>query len=534
MIYRSSRRHQSILFIAGLMLMLLIGLVGSSRAGTTVSLSLPIAGSTVSGSATIASAIGGAVSSVNFYIDGVYLTWGPPFIIDWNSTSVSNGNHTISVTAYGDNHAVVGASSIVIKVNNISALSRDSSSSASGSNTGGVSPPLQQAMSKAANRGIFYKVSPVKGQNCPSTLPAHVAGCWFAVKWAQLEPQKGVYDWYAITHQESFDTTNYPLQVLVQLGESGVPNSAAVCNSFIPENGAPACHTWLASAQGIKTHFPIGAVLGKPIAGIPPCVPTYDNYPGDATYQAALAEFERAFHNRFAGDPKIALVSINPISYLGHNMSLPVQIHNVACPNDSTLSETYNAAWNRIAMNNGCSSRDETCWQNLIGHAFQTIWSAQVSILHDMNLSLWITAFNWPAITGPGQYDGNKQPNSIQQRIFAYANSHQPANGTYYVINEALSTNTFWDNIVGPWIAGSSAAVGGGAQMVKSFTNGSVGPPGCMALCRAGVLCGAYSGARFEQIYGPDLTTCPSVISQIAQAINGDTTQVCGGVVTCP
>jgi hypothetical protein len=527
--YGLSRRHRPVIFIAGLLLMLLIGVAGSPHAATTVSIISPVTGSSVSGSAPIAIATSTAVLSVNVYIDGIYLASGPPLIIDWNSNSVSNDKHTIGVTAYGGNNAVVGASSVKVNVNNLHA----SSSSASGSNTGTVSSNLRQTVSRAI-KGVYTKASSVQGRKCPSTLPAHVAGCFFSVKWAQLEPQQGVYDWYAITYQESFDTTNYPLQVEIQVGESGVPNSAAVCNSFTPERGAPACHPWLASAQGINTHFRAGGVTGHEVGGIPPCKPTYDNYPGDAGYQAALAGFETAFHNRFAGDPKITLVSINPMSELGHNLSLPVQIQNVACPDGSTLSETYNAAWNRVAMNNGCSSGDETCWQNLIVNAFQTLWSTQVSILHDMNLSLWVTAYNWPAIIGPGQYDGDKDPNGIQQRILTYANAHQPANGGYYVFNEALNAVRFWSKIVGPWITGSPAATGGGAQMLEAFTGAGVGAAGCQTLCEAGILCGAYMGARFQQIYSSDFNTCPSVISQIAQAINGDTTQVCGNDATCP
>jgi hypothetical protein len=354
------------------------------------------------------------------------------------------------------------------------------------------------------------------------------------VKWAQLEPQNGVHDWTVITNQESSDTTNYPLQVEIQVGENGTPNSAAVCNSFTPESGAPACQAWLASAQGINTHMRARG-SGAWIGNIPPCSPTYDNYPGDATYQVALANLETAFHQRFAADPKIALVSINPMSELGHNLSLPVSIQNVACPNGSTLSETYNAAWNQVAMNNGCSGGDETCWRNLIVNAFQAIWSTQVSIFNDMNLSLWITSGgNWPAITGPGQTDGNDDPNGIQQRIFTYANAHQPANGAYYVANEALGPTPFWGSMVDPWITGSPAATGGGAQMVQGFSGGSGGTAGCATLCEAGVLCGAYLGAGFEQVFTNDISNCPSVISQIVQAINGDKTQVCGGVTTCP
>jgi hypothetical protein len=386
------------------------------------------------------------------------------------------------------------------------------------------------------NQGVFYKASLITnatGNGCPSTLPPNVKGCFFSVKWAQVEPQRGVYDWTVITNQESYDTANYPLQVEIETGESATPNSQAVCQSFKAENGAPTCTPWLASAQGINIH--IRALnTGAPVGNIPPCTATYSNYPGDPTYQAALAELETAFHNQFADDPKIALVSINPISELGHNLSLPVDVVNQTCPDGSNLSEYYNGDWNQVAMNNGCSSGDETCWRNLIVGAFQTLWTAQVSILHDMNLSLWITSSNWPAITGPGRYDGNSDPTGIQQQIYAYANAHQPDSGAYYVINEALNDNGFWSNVVGPWLTGSPAATGGGAQMYQAFSGNGVGSAGCQTLCEAGVLCGAYLGAGFQQIYSSDIKACPSVISQIAQAINGDTTQVCGGVTTCP
>ena len=79
---RASRRYHSVVYIV---LAFLIGIVTSSRAGNTVSVTMPTARSTVSGSAPIVIAISTAVSSVSVYIDGVYLTSGPPLIIDWNS-----------------------------------------------------------------------------------------------------------------------------------------------------------------------------------------------------------------------------------------------------------------------------------------------------------------------------------------------------------------------------------------------------------------------------------------------------------------
>jgi hypothetical protein len=392
----------------------------------------------------------------------------------------------------------------------------------------------------AANVGVFFEASLITHetrQGCPNILPPNVTGCKFVVKWAQVEPHKGVFDWTVITNQESHDITNYPLQIEILTGEAGTPNSTAVCNSFTPENGAPRCHEWLASAEGINMHM--RSHTSGLASHIPPCTPTYDNYPGDPAYQTALAGLETAFHQYFARDPKIALVSINPMSELGHNMSLPTGVVNQKCPNGTTLTEYYNAAWNRIAMKHGCSSGNESCWRNLIVNAFKTMWAQQISILHDMNLSLWITPAStggtgWPAVTGAGKFDGNNDPSGIQQRIFTYANANQPADGAYYVFNEGLGPTQFWGKIVDPWITGHPSATGGGAEIGTIYTGHGVGKAGCLDVCVAGVLCGAYMGATFEHIYTPDIENCPSVISKIVRAINGDTRLVCGNAVTCP
>jgi hypothetical protein len=90
----------------------------SSAATSAVNLTSPANGSTVSGSATISAAVSSAVLRVNFYIDGAYLTSGPPYILDWNSTKVTNSRHRISVTAYGADNAVLGSSSVTINVMN--------------------------------------------------------------------------------------------------------------------------------------------------------------------------------------------------------------------------------------------------------------------------------------------------------------------------------------------------------------------------------------------------------------------------------
>ncbi|HJU10805.1 MAG TPA: Ig-like domain-containing protein [Candidatus Binataceae bacterium] len=78
----------------------------------------PVNGSTVSGSASISTVIGQGVSWTDLYIDGSYLTSGPPFTTNWNTTAVPNGNHTISVKAFDTNDAVIGSSSVNVVVQN--------------------------------------------------------------------------------------------------------------------------------------------------------------------------------------------------------------------------------------------------------------------------------------------------------------------------------------------------------------------------------------------------------------------------------
>jgi hypothetical protein len=129
-----------------------------AEAAPAITLSSPAASSAVSGSATIACAVNSKVVWVNFYIDGGYLTSAPPFIIDWNSRSVSNGSHTISVTAYGSNNAVLGSSSVTVNVNNGPLGYYVSSSSGSDSNTGTDSSHPWQTLGKVVT--ILPSLSP--------------------------------------------------------------------------------------------------------------------------------------------------------------------------------------------------------------------------------------------------------------------------------------------------------------------------------------------------------------------------------------
>ena len=85
-----------------------------------VVITLPRTGATVSGTVAISVQVNGSsVSWVNFLVDGNYLASSPPYTLNWNSTTVSNGGHIISVDAYATGRVLLGTDSINVTVNNL-------------------------------------------------------------------------------------------------------------------------------------------------------------------------------------------------------------------------------------------------------------------------------------------------------------------------------------------------------------------------------------------------------------------------------
>lgn len=100
-------------------LAMIIGTRGVAGAFTPpVRISQPVSGATVSGSVNISCASSSKVLWVNFYVDGTKLASSPPYTINWNSTSVANGSHQISVNAYSSDNRLIGSRSETVYVAN--------------------------------------------------------------------------------------------------------------------------------------------------------------------------------------------------------------------------------------------------------------------------------------------------------------------------------------------------------------------------------------------------------------------------------
>ena len=97
-------------------LLLLSGQIGRSAiAGTTstyLKITSPANGATVHGTVTIGTTESTSVSWINVFVDRVWVgsnspTASRPYSVRWNSATVANGRHTVSVTGYDSSNLAI-------------------------------------------------------------------------------------------------------------------------------------------------------------------------------------------------------------------------------------------------------------------------------------------------------------------------------------------------------------------------------------------------------------------------------------------
>jgi chitodextrinase len=79
----------------------------------------PANSATVSGTVSIVTQPTSQVSWVNFYLDNKYIASSPPYTDVWNSKTVANGSHVISVKGFASNRTLLATSSINVNVQNV-------------------------------------------------------------------------------------------------------------------------------------------------------------------------------------------------------------------------------------------------------------------------------------------------------------------------------------------------------------------------------------------------------------------------------
>jgi hypothetical protein len=90
----------------------------ATPASGQVTITSPANGATVSGTVSVAAQYAAPVSWLNFYIDGTWVASSPPATLSWNSASVANGSHSVTVNGYNNSNALVATASISVSVQN--------------------------------------------------------------------------------------------------------------------------------------------------------------------------------------------------------------------------------------------------------------------------------------------------------------------------------------------------------------------------------------------------------------------------------
>lgn len=126
----------------------------------TVSLTAPLNGATITGTQTVTATATNAVG-VQFKADGVNIgseDTSPPYSVNWNSTSVANGTHTLSAVAR-NSAGITATSSISVNVNNqVLAPSVSLTAPANGATVNGT---LSITASATNTLGVQFKIDGV-------------------------------------------------------------------------------------------------------------------------------------------------------------------------------------------------------------------------------------------------------------------------------------------------------------------------------------------------------------------------------------
>jgi len=108
---------------AAIILSLLVCGANAAAAKTSLTITSPANGARVSGEVRVATRESANVSWINVYVDNVWVasnpsSAAPPYSIMWNSRTVNNGLHRVSVNGYNSANAVIAQRAILVNVAN--------------------------------------------------------------------------------------------------------------------------------------------------------------------------------------------------------------------------------------------------------------------------------------------------------------------------------------------------------------------------------------------------------------------------------
>lgn len=187
----------------------------------------PINTATVGGTVNIFTAVRSQVLWINLYVDGNYLASSPPYNFSWDSTTVSNGTHTISIKAY-DGSGQLGSDSISVNVANAATTSGAFVAITSPSNGATVAGTV--TITSYANGPISWFNVYIDGNYLESSPP-------YTYSWDTTTVPNGSHTISITGNNNSGVVASNYISVTVANGSTPPPPSATVA-IYVPANGA--------------------------------------------------------------------------------------------------------------------------------------------------------------------------------------------------------------------------------------------------------------------------------------------------------
>jgi len=168
---------------------------GSGGEPPTISIANPVAGETVSNTTLVSAAVngGGAIRSVQFLLDGTALgepVTSPPYAFNWNTTTASNGQHTLTAKVTDTIGEVATSAPVTVRVQNPAeeeaCFTMDVTVSVNGQG-----PVTTQTFTTAEPEEQLFAFVSADGPNGAGKQSATVSGAglsWTLVKRANSEP----------------------------------------------------------------------------------------------------------------------------------------------------------------------------------------------------------------------------------------------------------------------------------------------------------------------------------------------------------
>src|SRR5438094_735440 len=221
-------------------------MVSNDTTPPSVSITSPAAGATVSGTVPVTASASDnvGVAGVQFKLDGANLgaeVTAAPYSVSWNTTSATNGSHTLTAAARDAAGNVTTSAGVTVTVSNdTTPPSVSITSPAAGATVSGTVPVTASASDNVGVAGVQFKLD---GAN----LGAEVTAAPYSVSWNTTSATNGSHTLSAVARDGAGNqTTSAGITVTVSNTNDTTPPTVSIT---APGGGAVVAGTTVVSAS---------------------------------------------------------------------------------------------------------------------------------------------------------------------------------------------------------------------------------------------------------------------------------------------